>query len=86
MPEDSEGSGARDRAFSMLGGPGGSGGGALIEVCWWWWWAYYIFPVALPAAKKKCNCHFVVMLFDTHLFQESKFQFFILYHLAFIQL
>ena len=32
VPEDSEGSGARDRAFSMLGGPGGSGGGALIEI------------------------------------------------------
>ena len=32
VPEDSEGSGARDRACSVLGGPGGSGGGALIEV------------------------------------------------------
>ena len=30
-----------------------------------------IFPVALPAAKKKCNCHFVVMLFDTHLSESG---------------
>ena len=68
MPEDSEGSGARDRAFSMLGGPGGSGGGALIEVCWWWWWAYYISRrVACCAAKKEVQLPLCCHAFDTHL-------------------